>query len=59
MNPDEAIKELLDIELRVPVMRPQKERDALGLGREALKLVAKCRALTCSGATALLPGETE
>ena len=59
MNPDEAIKELLDIELRVPVMRPQKERDALGLGREALKLYQTIKADGLRAEDFLLPGETK
>jgi len=58
MTIDEADNVLLDIELNVPVMRPKRERDAIQLGREALK---RCKSNGLNPRRAdfrPLPGET-
>ncbi|GAI10565.1 unnamed protein product [marine sediment metagenome] len=59
MKLEEAIKTGTQLSMPGVTLNYQDERDAIKLLVEAGKLVIKCRAETCSGATSLLPGETK
>lgn len=60
MTIDDAIKELRTINHDGFTITRFTENEALNLGKEALKKLAKCRAsLRCLDADYLLPGETE
>ena len=59
MKLEKAVEILLDIEFRLPQMRPQHEREALQLGIEAPKFRLRWEQQAGQADFELLPGETK
>ena len=59
MTIDEAIKILSDLDTTLPQADPELRREAVQLGREALKKIKECQSHNCTLSNLNLPGETE